>query len=257
MTKISLITATLNCADTIEETIKSVFAQTYSDIEHIIVDGGSTDATLSKIEPWLQRCGDKIKYIEKSDKGVYEAINNGIKVATGDVVGVLHSDDFFTSADILESVARTFSDSSIDMVYDDVHFVNTDSPERVLRYYSGAWFDRKKLRYGIAPPHPSMYCRREVYLKYGLYSTDYKIAGDFDMFVRLLWKWEITARYLPVDMVTMRTGGISTRWSSRLWRNTAEKHRVLLDNGIKTSWWQVLYRYVLLLCHYSWHRGRK
>ena len=187
----------------------------------------------------------------------YEAINNGIKVATGDVVGVLHSDDFFTSADILESVARTFSDSSIDMVYGDVHFVNTNSPERVLRYYSGAWFDRKKLRYGIAPPHPSMYCRREVYLKYGLYSTDYKIAGDFDMFVRLLWKWEITARYLPVDMVTMRTGGISTRWSSRLWRNTAEKHRVLLDNGIKTSWWQVLYRYVLLLCHYSWHRSRK
>lgn len=257
MTKISLITATLNCADTIEETIKSVFAQTYSDIEYIIVDGGSTDATLSKIEPWLQRCGDKIKYIEQSDKGVYEAINNGIKVATGDVVGVLHSDDFFTSTDILESVARTFSDSSIDMVYGDVHFVNTNSPDRVLRYYSGAWFDRKKLRYGIAPPHPSMYCRREVYLKYGLYSTDYKIAGDFDMFVRLLWKGEITARYMPVDMVTMRTGGISTRWSSRLWRNTAEKHRVLLDNGIKTSWWQVLYRYVLLLCHYSWHRGRK
>lgn len=255
MVKISLITATRNQASTIEETIRSVFAQSYTNIEYIIVDGESTDNTSEIVRTWEPRFGGRLKYIVESDNGVFEAINNGIMAATGDIIGLVHADDRLTCTSVLTTVAEAFESNSVDLVYGDVHFVESDNADKVLRYYSGEHFERWMLRYGFAPPHPAMYCRREVFDRCGLYRENYKVAADFEMFARLLWIPRVRYMYLPLDMVAMRTGGISTRWGNRLLLNTFEKHKALRENGIRTSFLLLPLRYVLNMRHY-FHKTR-
>lgn len=251
MVKISLITATKNQASTIEDTIISVFRQTYTDIEFIIIDGASTDNTNEVVKPWIARFGGKMKYINESDNGVFDAINKGISIASGDVVGLLHADDTFTSNDVLEAVADAMEDKSLDMVYGDIHYTDRINTSHITRYYSSKHFRRSMLRFGFAPPHPSMYCRKRVFSDFGLYREDYKVASDFEMFVRLLWIPRVKAGYLPVDMVSMRTGGLSTRCSSIIWLNTIEKYRALRDNDIHTSFLLLQLRYLLSLIHFG------
>ena len=254
MVKISLITATKNQAATIEDTIRSVFHQTHTDIEYIIVDGNSTDNTSEIVKPWIARFDGRLKYVVESDNGVFEAINKGIMFATGDVVGLLHADDRFSCDTVLENVAAAMEDSSLDMVYGDIHYTDRDDTSCVKRYYSSEHFGRSLLRFGFAPPHPSMYCRRRVFSDFGLYREDYRVASDFEMFVRLLWIPRVKAGYLPLDMVAMRTGGLSTRWYNSLWLNTLEKYRALRANDIHTSLLMLSLRYVLNLRHY-WRRS--
>ncbi len=244
--KISVITVTLNNSIALEKTIKSVMEQTYSDIEHIIIDGGSIDGSLAIIKRWQQRFPDKIKYVSEADSGVYNAINKGIALATGDIIGLLHGNDFFSSDGILAQMVEKMNETKAPMIYGDIHYINPQDGNTV-RNYSARDFSPEMLRKGIAPPHPSLYLRREIFKRHGVYKEDYRVAADFEMFVRLMLVNDVKAVYLPADMVTMTTGGLSTRLRHRLITNTAEKYRALKENGIKTNLFTLLMRYFYIL----------
>lgn len=209
---ISLITATYNSGKTVENTLRSVLAQTYKEIDYWVVDGGSKDDTMDIVRKYEPLFGGRLHWISEPDRGIYDAMNKGISHSTGDVVGILNSDDHFTSNDVLERVAAEMqADNTLDAVYGDIHFIKDGAPDRIVRYYSSKYFYPFWLRFGFMPAHPSFYARREVFEKHGLYSLDYKIAADYDMMVRLFLKHRIKAKYMPMDFVTMLMGGLSTK----------------------------------------------
>ena len=208
--KITIVTATYNSSATLRDTIESVLSQTYLDYEHIIVDGKSKDATLDIVREYELRYQGKLRYISEPDKGIYDAMNKGIRMATGDVVGLLNSDDFYTSNDVLETVAKTMSDPNVDAVYGDIHYVNDNDLTRCVRYYSSRVFRRGLMRMGFMPAHPSFYCRRAIYERYGTFDTSLRIAADFENLLRLIFVNRIRTKYIPEDFVTMRTGGASS-----------------------------------------------
>ncbi len=209
--KISIITATYNSAATVRDTIESVLKQSYQEIEYIIVDGNSKDQTIDIAKEYENKFNGRLKWISEPDKGIYDAMNKGILMATGDVVGILNSDDFFTDDKVLENVAREFKeDSQLEAVYGDIHFVKDEDLTKCTRYYSSSYFRPCLLRFGFMPAHPSFYVRKEVYQKYGLYDLQFRTSSDFEMMVRLFGKHKINAQYIPMDFVTMRTGGEST-----------------------------------------------
>lgn len=216
--KISVITATWNSGKTIEGTIKSVLEQTYTDVEHIIKDGGSKDDTVAICEDYRKRfysSGEKLaktmKIVSEKDGGIYDAMNKGIELASGDIIGILNSDDFYTSNGVLQRVADEFEKNpELEAVYGDIHFVKDEDLKKCTRYYSSGYFRPWMLRFGFMPAHPSFYVRREVYEKYGLYDLDFRTSSDFEWMVRLFAKHQIRAKYLKMDFVTMREGGEST-----------------------------------------------
>ena len=233
--KVSIITATYNSAKTLKDTMESVLRQTYPEIEYIIVDGNSTDETLETIRQYEPLFGEKMKWISERDKGIYDAMNKGISMATGDIMGILNSDDFFTTDDVVERFVKEFNDTSLDAVYGDIHFIRNNEPEKCIRYYSSKRFSPKWLRFGFMPAHPSFYCRREVFQKAGLYKTDYSIGSDYEMMVRLFMVHHIKAKYLPMDFVTMRTGGASTHNIKSRLQLIKDDVRGCLENGIYTN----------------------
>lgn len=233
--KISIITATYNSAQTLGYTIESVIRQTYPDIEYIIVDGASTDDTQQIVKRYEPQLRGKMKWLSEKDHGIYDAMNKGIQMATGDIVGILNSDDYFTSDDIIEQMASAFHDESIDAVYGDIHFIRNGQPDKCIRYYSSKRFSPVWLRFGFMPAHPSFYCRRKIFKKAGLYKTDYQIGSDYEMMVRLFMKHHIKARYLPIDFVTMRTGGASTRNVRSRLQLIKDDVRGCRENGIYTN----------------------
>ena len=208
--KVSIVTVTYNSAQTLVDAMKSVLEQTYHDIEYIIVDGASTDSTIDIIRQYELQFKNRLKWISEKDDGIYDAMNKGIQLATGDVVGILNSDDYFTSSDVIARMITAFRDG-VDAVYGDVHFIHDGEPNKCIRYYSSKHFRPFWLRFGFMPAHPSFYCRRGVYERAGYYKTDYAIGSDYEMMVRLFKVHHINARYIPMDFVTMRTGGASTR----------------------------------------------
>lgn len=209
--KISIVTATYNSGKTVRDTFQSVLMQTYDDYEMIVVDGGSKDDTVDIIREYEPAFDGRMKWISEPDRGIYDAMNKGIAMATGDVVGILNSDDFYSSHGILKLVARTLANKDVDAVYGDVHYVRDGDLERCVRYYSSKPFHRVWMRFGFMPAHPSFYCRRELYERYGMYDLSYKVAADFECLLRMIFVNRIRTVYLPVDFVTMRTGGASTR----------------------------------------------
>ena len=239
--KITIITATYNSQAYISDCIKSVYNQTYTNIEHIIIDGSSKDKTIEIINSTPNRI---TKVISEPDKGIYDAMNKGIRAATGDVIGILNSDDFFTSDNIIETVADNFKNYDIDALYGDVHFVNPDDILKTVRYYSSAIFKPSLFRFGFMPAHPSFYMKKECYDKYGLYALDYKIASDYDLLIRYLYKERINYKYLKKDFVTMRTGGVSTEnFNSRVTLNR-EIVRACKKYGIKTNMFLLSFKYL-------------
>lgn len=206
--KVSIITVTYNSSKTIADTVKSVFSQTYDDIEHIIIDGASSDNTVEVIGNTPSRV---IKIVSEKDGGLYEAMNKGISMSTGDIIGFLNSDDFFTSDSIISEIVDSFrSNSSLDAVYGDVHYVNPNNLNKTVRYYSSANFKPWKMKFGYMPAHPSFYCKRELYNKYGGFDETFKIAADFELLLRFIFIHKINTKYISLDFVTMRTGGVST-----------------------------------------------
>lgn len=208
--KISIITTAYNSGDTIRDTMESVLRQNYSDYEHVIVDGNSSDKTVSIIKELEPRYKGRLKWISEPDKGIYDAMNKGISMASGDVIGILNSDDFYTETNVLSQVAIAMADNKIDAVYGDIHFVDNDDLTHCVRYYSSRNFARWQMLFGVQPAHPSFYCRNSIYAKYGNFDTIFPVAADFEHMLRLIYKNRIATRYLPLDFVTMRTGGAST-----------------------------------------------
>ena len=249
--KISLITTTFNSGGTFTNTLESVLNQSYlTDIEYIIVDGASKDNSLDIIRAYEPQFQGRMKWISEPDRGLYDAMNKGICMATGDVVGILNSDDFFTSNDVLEKVADSFTGNDVDAVYGDIHFVRSDDLNRCVRYYSSRIFRRGLMRLGFIPAHPSFYCRRECFEKYGCYKTDYKIAADFDLLLRFIYVHRIRIKYLPVDMVTMRLGGASTSGLKSRMTGMKEHLRSFRENGLKTNRFLLSLRYFYKLTEY-------
>lgn len=233
--KISIVTATYNSSSTLRDTFESVLEQTYKDIEYIVVDGASKDNTLDIIKEYEPAFNGRMRYISEPDKGIYDAMNKGIAMATGEVVGILNSDDYYTSDDILSLVANAMENKNIDAVYGDIHFVNNDNREKCVRYYSSHIFSRPLMRFGIMPAHPSFYCRRRVYEKYGTFNTLYHIAADFENLVRLIYKYRIKTKYIKRDFVTMRTGGASTDGLRSRWLILREQLVALRRNGVYSN----------------------
>jgi glycosyltransferase involved in cell wall biosynthesis len=239
--KISIITATYNSEAHIADCVRSVNSQTYDNIEHIIIDGASKDNTVKIIEGTPNRV---TKIVSEPDKGIYDAMNKGIRMATGDVIGILNSDDFFTSDDVIEKVVDTFNNNDIDALYGDVHFVDPNDLNKCVRYYSSAIFKPSLFRFGFMPAHPSFYMKRECYEKHGLYALDYKISSDFDLLVRYILKEKINCKYLKKDFVTMRTGGVSTEnFNSRVTLNR-EIVKACKKYGIKTNMFLLSLKYL-------------
>ena len=232
--KVSIITAAFNSVQTLEDTVKSVLEQTYSNIEYIVVDGGSTDGSLNVVRRYEQQFCGRMKWISEKDRGIYDAMNKGIQMATGDIVGILNSDDYFTRKDVIERMVDSF-DKELDAVYGDIHFIRDGQPDKCIRYYSSKRFSPLWLRFGFMPAHPSFYCRREVFDKAGLYKTDYAIGSDYEMMVRLFLKFQIKTKYLPMDFVTMRTGGTSTRNVKSRLTLIKDDVRGCRENGIYTN----------------------
>lgn len=232
---ISIITATYNSAETINDTIKSVLCQTNKDFEYIIVDGGSTDETIDIVKSYESEFSGRLKWVSEKDKGIYDAMNKGIKMASGDIIGILNSDDYYTSDDILQTIADAFKCQNVDAIYGDIHFIKDGVPDKCVRYYSSRLFSPFWLHFGFMPAHPSFYCKRDVFDKSGLYRLDYKIGSDYEMMVRLFRKHKISSRYVPKDFVTMRTGGASnSNLQSRL-TLIKEDVKACRDNGIYTN----------------------
>lgn len=250
--KVSIITATFNSVRTLNETIKSVLAQTYADIEYIIVDGASTDGTLDIIQKSAPLFGGRLKWLSERDGGIYDAMNKGIQMATGEIVGILNSDDYFTSNDVVERLVPYFVEKSLDAVYGDIHFIHDGQPDKCVRYYSSKKFSPMWLRFGFMPAHPSFYCRREVFEKAGLYKTDYAIGSDYEMMVRLFMKHHVKAKYLPLDFVTMRTGGASTRNAKSRLQLIKDDVRGCRENGIYTNALMISVKFLYKIFELRW-----
>lgn len=223
--KISIITATYNSADTLRDTMESVLRQTHRDIEYLVIDGASKDNTRDIIQEYEPRFEGKMRWVSEPDKGIYDAMNKGIAMATGEVVGILNSDDFYTSDTVLEQLVSALTSTGADAVYGDIHFVDPDNLSKSVRYYSSKSFRRWMMRLGFMPAHPSFYCRREIYERYGAFDCTYKVAADFENLLRLIFVHRIKTCYVPMDCVTMRTGGASTAGIS--------SHKQILKDHLK------------------------
>ena len=242
--KISIITATWNSAATVGDTFESILRQTYTDYEYLVIDGGSTDKTVDLIRQYEPRFGGRMRWISEKDKGIYDAMNKGISMATGDVIGLLNSDDFYTTDDVLQTIAHTFLNHSVDAVYADVHYVPCEDTSRCVRYYSSRPFHRWMMRMGFMPAHPSFYCRKQVYTDFGTFDLSYKVAADFENLLRLLFVHRISTQYIPKDFVTMRRGGASSSgWIShkQIYR---DHRRALRTNGVYSNHLLLSLRYL-------------
>jgi glycosyltransferase involved in cell wall biosynthesis len=217
--KVSIITVTYNSEKYLADCIASVRRQTYSNIEHIIVDGKSTDGTLKIIQ---KNSGSLAHWISETDHGMYDAINKGIKMATGDIIGVLNSDDMLASADVIMDIVACFDEKRVDSVYGDLVYVDPSNPKKVMRYWKGLSYKRSRFNYGWMPAHPTFYIRRELIEKFGGYENHYFTAADYEFMARYLYRHKISSCYLSKMIVKMRNGGAS---NSNIYRRLRANRR--------------------------------
>lgn len=227
--KISIVTAVFNRVGTIGEAIDSVHRQTWPNVEHVLQDGGSSDGTLEIIG---QRVHANSSLVSERDYGIYDAINRGIERATGDIIGLMHSDDVFAHEHVLSKIAAVFESNDIDGVYGDLQYVAANDPDRVIRHWRSGNYHPALLKRGWMPPHPTLYLRREVFERWGLYDTSFRIAADYDAMLRYLVKGNIRLAYIPEVLVKMRLGGESNRSLERIVRKSREDLRALRRNGV-------------------------
>lgn len=227
--KITVVTAVYNRATTIAHAIMSVQQQSYLNKEHVVQDGGSTDGTLAEIEHLADQ---STILVSERDTGIYDAINRGIARATGDVIGLMHSDDFFANDQVLSKIADMFADPMIDGAYGDLQYVSANDPEQIVRHWRSGEYRPSLLARGWMPPHPTLYLRREVFERFGVYDTSFKIAADYDAILRYLAKGKITLAYIPEVLVKMRLGGESNSSLGRIMLKSREDLRALRNNGV-------------------------
>jgi len=227
--KVSIITATYNSAATIHDTLASLESQTYPDIEYIIVDGSSKDNTLEVIK---NNCTRVSKIISEPDHGIYDALNKGIAAATGDIVGFLHSDDLFAYPDAIQDMVGIFQSGGYDAVYADLEYVQQKDVNKVVRRWQSGSYNKKKLKYGWMPAHPTFYMKRSCYKQLDDFDLSYKIAADYDSILRYLWRGNVHAGYLPKVLIKMRVGGISNRSLASILCKTREDIQAMRNNGL-------------------------
>lgn len=233
---ISVITVTYNSCSTLRDTIESVLSQSMA-AEHIIVDGGSTDGTLELLQSYSDRLA---KVVSEPDEGIYDAMNKGIRLATGEVIGILNADDFYSHPDVLKKVVSVFSEKGVDSAYGDLEYVDPENTEKVVRKWKAGAYHPGDFLLGWMPPHPALFIRKSVYEQYGLYRPDFISSGDYEMMVRLMYKHRISAAYLPEVLVCMRAGGISNK---SIWRRLAanrEDRRAWKVNGIRAPFYTTI-----------------
>jgi glycosyltransferase involved in cell wall biosynthesis len=221
--KVSVITATYNSAATVRDTLVAVQQQSYPDIEHIIIDGCSSDSTLKIVSEF----NHVTKIISEKDKGIYDAMNKGIALVTGDVIGILNSDDIYVGPDVIATVAKEFMNSSILATYADLQYVQQNDLNKIVRTWKTGAFNKKNFYYGWMPPHPTFFVRKEVYEKVGLFDLSLRSAADYEMMLRILLKHEMQTKYIPQVIVKMRSGGIS---------NASFKNRIKANREDRLAW---------------------
>ena len=227
--KVSIITVTYNSATSLENTLRSVETQTFRDIEHIIIDGGSTDGTLSIIEKHRDRIA---QVVSEPDNGIYDAINKGLRLATGDVIGILNSDDVLADATTIETIVRNMQQTNAEIAYGDLLYcTDTAKINTVIRYWRSNIFDPKALKFGWMCPHPTLYVRRKVYEQVGEYDTAFRISADYDFILRVFSR-NYRSVYIPNVLVKMTTGGVSNRDVQSMCRKSREDYRALRKNHI-------------------------
>jgi len=245
--RVSIITAVLNGEAHLADAIRSVREQTYPEVEHIIVDGGSRDGTVAIIK--AHEAG-LARWVSEPDKGIYDAMNKGIRMATGSIVGTLNADDFYPRQDILSEVVQAFRQSGADAVFADLLVVDRADPNKVIRYYQSADFHPGRFCHGWMPPHPTFFTLREHYQRFGLYRTDYRIAADYELLTRFLARHGLTYSRIPKVLVHMRSGGVSSRNIVSNWVLNREIVRACSENKIKTSMPRLLCKYPRKLLEY-------
>ena len=217
--KISIITVTFNCELYIADCLASVKAQKYHNIEHIIIDGGSTDKTISIVKKFSHIK----KIVSEPDKGIYDAMNKGIKIATGDIIGFLNSDDFYSNNKVISKVVKEFEkDSFLDACYSDLIYVDQFNTSKTIRYVKSSKFQEGLFSKGWCPPHPTFFVRRSVYKKFGNFDLSYKFASDVDLMMRFLEKYKIKSKYIPEVWVKMRMGGVTNKNLKNIWLQNKE-----------------------------------
>lgn len=224
-----MVTAVYNAQDVLEDALRSSLSQTWPNVERIIIDGASRDAT----PMLLKRYEDGLDVmVSEPDSGIYDALNKGIACATGDVVGFLHADDVYADSEVLARVAAAFADPGVDAVYGDLLYVRRSNPSQVLRYWRAGEYAPEKLKHGWMPPHPAFFVRRRFYEELGGFDPSYRIAADYDCMLRLLSRGALRCVYIPEVLVKMRTGGASNRSLGNILRKSAEDYRALKSNGL-------------------------
>ncbi len=225
--KISIITITYNSAKTLQRALKSVEGQTYADIEHVLVDGASTDGTRELIEAYAKK-HKNVRFVSESDEGIYNALNKGIRMATGDVIGFLHSDDVLFAPDSIEHIAAAFQSEDVDVVYGDLQYCRGN---RVVRHWQSNSFNPCSLKYGWMPPHPTVYVRHKVYEEVGPYDEWFRISADYDMMLRIFCAG-YKSQYIPEVIVSMEIGGASNKNTKARLSKTQEDYIVLKKNHV-------------------------
>lgn len=242
MEKVSIITVCLNSGATIAETVDSVLSQDYKNTEYIVIDGASSDNTMDILRSY----GDRIhKLVSEQDEGLYDAMNKAIDMATGDVIGILNSDDIYDNENVLTQVMREFSTKRVDSVFGDLFYFKPKKPHKPIRHFRGRYFRPGMIRMGVLPPHPTFFVRKEVYDKYGKFDLQYRYAADFDLMARLLYVHKISYSYLPRNLVRMRIGGISTGSWKRMIEINKEDLRSCRTHGIPTNMFMLHLKYFL------------
>ncbi len=249
--KISVITVCFNAAETIAETILSVQRQDYLDIEHIIIDGASTDETIDIVRSMANA---KTRFFSESDKGLYDAMNKGISIASGDVIGFINADDFYRKSTVLSKVGFALSSPSVDACYADLYYVKKDAPDVVVRHWNSSVLPEDCFLNSWAPPHPTFYAKKYVYEKYGNFNLNYRTAADFDLMMRFLKVHKISSIYVPEVWVCMRLGGASNHNFKTIINQNLEIVRSLRSAGFSFSLSKFIIRKIIIRL-YQYARG--
>jgi len=230
--RISIITVCFNAERTIEDTIKSVLSQDYPNLEYIVIDGKSTDDSLTVIKKFE----DQISHvISEKDKGMYDGLNKGIEMASGEIIGMLNADDFYISPTVVSNIAQSFQEENADAAYADLYYVDQENTDKIVRKWRSGNYKRKKFFHGWMPPHPAFFIKKEFYNQYGKFNLDFKSAADYELMLRMLYKHKAKTAYLPKFIVKMRVGGMSNASLINRLRANREDKKAWKVNGLKAG----------------------
>jgi len=228
--KITIITVSFNSAKTIEDCILSVLNQSYKNIEYIVIDGGSTDGTVDIIKKY----DEKIKFwISEEDNGIYDAMNKGIRAGTGEIVGIINSDDMYADSSVIKDVARAISDGNVHSCYGDMVLVHRENVNRIIRYWKSREFSKERFKKGWMPPHPTFFVKKDIYDRYGGFHLNLSLAADYELMLRFLYKHDISCVYIPRVLIKMRSGGSCRPTLSNTIYNSISCYKAWKMNGLK------------------------